>query len=103
MILPDFIERFEKLSNEKVLVLTAQWKGKTDKRNIFLIDSSGNIVWQIEKAPTVPDPHYVLNFPYNGWKIAPDGKLICCTQAGYDFEIDWNTGKILRLEEYHRW
>ncbi|MBI2027921.1 MAG: hypothetical protein HYS98_09010 [Deltaproteobacteria bacterium] len=100
--LPDKIERFEIISDDKIVVQTHQGSGLTDDRNIFLVDLSGNVFWQIEKAESPPDPYHPGRpNPYCGFKYE-NGRLYAYSQFGFDYEVNLENGKV-SLIGFNRW
>lgn len=96
--LPDEIEGYFILPNHYIVVQTDQGSGKVDDRNIFLFDIHGNLLWQIEKAESLPDPFWPNRpNPYSGFKWENE-KLICFTQGGLNYEADLSSGKIKYLD-----
>lgn len=60
--------------------------------NVFLIDSKGDVLWQIETLP-VENPGYFTKVWLDG-----DEKLHAFNVLGFDCLIDSQSGKLIRCE-----
>ncbi|KFD38105.1 hypothetical protein AT05_11840 [Schleiferia thermophila str. Yellowstone] len=81
------------LKFNKVIVILSEYSEK-EVLNIFGYDYSGNIMWQIDKK--------LENFnniptPYTGIYLQDD-VLTAYNSAGYELQIDYNTGKVLNID-----
>ena len=98
MRLPDQIRKFEILTERgnSILIQTSIDNSEiVQDRNYFLFDQSGNLIWQVEQAPPEPNPYHQIVDPYHTRVLNEAGKLIIETSGGFQYEIDWNTGKII--------
>lgn len=70
-------------------------------RNIFCINESGEVVWQIEEVPEKYCRFYngeIMKEPFMGLWIDEKGVLKVGSSSAYDFDVDIKTGKLSNAE-----
>jgi len=79
----------------ETILLCTKLKNTSTSSNVYRFDLAGNFKWQIEAPPSFEIPG-VGKFPVamDGCDVE-DGKLIAGATSGWDYEIDWDTGKIV--------
>lgn len=66
-------------------------------RNIFAYDETGKELWRIEDSGIVgpgSEDETEVPWPYTGIGQEEDGRIIVGHPAGYDFDLDPETGKV---------
>ena len=91
-VFDDDVIQYEVLPDTTVIVATDITRDSTN-RNIFLIDTSGNVKWQIQEAQGRPNP-------YSGFEVKK-GKVIASSVQGAEYYVDPQTGKIT-LKDFNR-
>lgn len=81
----DFIE----IEKSLIIVLLEVPFGKQFNQNIFCIDRTSNILWQVGKPDDVEKGD---DQPYTYIDVSQDGRLIAGDSLGVDYCIDLRTG-----------
>ncbi|HRK01403.1 MAG TPA: hypothetical protein PLH57_01950 [Oligoflexia bacterium] len=90
------------LPTDHGLIVILGGKGSTKPGNIFLINaSSGTIVWQSEPCPGLSIDGKDKKEIYASARVE-DGKLIARAYDGLEHEVDWQTGKHLKVTGLRR-
>lgn len=81
------------LPNRGQVVLAQTIEGLDPTRNIFLIDATNQVIWQVE--PVLPS-HGVTE--YSSIRLDSENRLLAYSANGIEYHLDPENGRVLNKE-----